>query len=232
MINWRIATLLKMLAFPVALVIIGATIFVSFGSESFYSNLSFAMASIGVNIIITVFVIDWLMSYRRKQQWMNVRSITLRAIMGHLCDITAEIYVEFSVPGINLSSIGRILNGRNTPNAATPEAFEEFASELEKIHQDIQGKSPSSLVVQWWKKIQWDLDQIQNVLTWLAITSSSDQTLIDALVAFDQVKREFVNGIHSHQMAVTQEAFPALVKLVRGSGRLYATVASSFSNEA
>jgi hypothetical protein len=84
---------------------------------------------------------------------------------------------------------------------------------------------PSTIVADFYKKIQWDLDQIQNVLTPLVITSSLEQRLIDALVAFNQTQRELINGIRSHQMAGTQNAFPALVELVRGSGRLYATMA-------
>lgn len=215
-------SLLKITAAPITFLVIGILgIFLSFPGSQFWFGLIF----IALNIFVTVFLVDWLIKYRREQQWDNVRGITLRAISNHLCDVASEVYGEFGVANVDLSSIGRILEGRNTSNAATPEAFEEFANELNKINQDIRGESPSTIVNQFYKKIQWDLDQIQNVLTPLVITSSSEQRLTDALVEFDQTQREFINGIRSHQMAGTQAAFPALVALVRGSGKLYATIA-------
>jgi hypothetical protein len=216
-------SLLKIAAVPIAFLVIGIVgIILSLPS----SQLWFGLIFVAINIFVTVFLVDRLIKYRREQQWANVRSITLSAIVAHLCDIASDIYLEFSAAKVDLSSLDRILKGRNTPNAATPDAFEEFADELSNIHKDIRGESPSTIVADFYKKIQWDLDQIQNVLTPLVITSSSEQRLIDALVSFNQTQRELINGIRSHQMAGTQEAFPALVALVRGSGRLYATMAT------
>jgi len=229
MVNPKTATLLKIIALPAALVISGAILFVvppaSF--EGFYVNLSFALISIGINIIITVFVIDRLIKYRREQQWAKVREVTLNAILTHLCDIAAEIWIEADV---DWSLLDGIAEGRNQLNPATPHAFETFADALaERGHRDIKNEAASDVVVEFYKRFLWDLKQIQLVLTPLVITSSSDQKLIDALIEFDKAHREFCVGIRSHVLSGSQEAWPAMVRLVRCSGTLYGAILDSLT---
>jgi hypothetical protein len=77
--------------------------------------------------------------------------------------------------------------------------------------------------------ILWDLNQIQLVLTPLAITSSSDQKLIDALIEFDKAHREFCRGIRIHKLSYSQDAWPAMVRLIKSSGNLYAAIFNNLS---
>ncbi len=221
-------SLLKIAAVPTAFLVIGivGVIWNVPGSE-FWVGFIF----VAINIFVTVFFIDWLIKYRREQQWAKARSVTLNAILAHLCDIAARIWGKTRA---EWSLLDGIADGRNQLNPATPHAFETFAEALaERGQRDFEDgkdiKAASDVVVEFYKDFLWDLQQIQLVLMPLVIASSSDQKLIDALIEFDKAHREFCIGISSHKAVCSQEAWPAMVRLVRCSGMLYGAILESLT---
>jgi hypothetical protein len=220
-------SLLKIAAFPTAFLVIGILgIIFSLPSSEFWFGLIF----IAINIFITVFLVDWVIKYRREQQWANVRSITLNAISTLLCDIAARIWEKGDVAWDLLDGIS---DGRNKLNPNTPRAFEKLADALAERGQndfivDSVLFSASEIVVKNYKDYLWELNQIQLVLTPLVITSSSDQKLIDALIEFDKTHRKFCLGIRAADM-VGEAWNPGMVELVRSSGKLYGAILDSLT---
>jgi len=193
-----------------------------------YANFSYFLFGIAFNIVITVFVIDMLIRYRQEQRWAKVRNLTLTAISTLLCDVASSIWEYGDVAWDLIDGIG---DGRNELNPNTPRAFERLADALaerarrDDFKDDSEIVTASDIVVKYYKKYLWELNQIQLVLTPFVVTSSSDQKLIDALFEFDTVHREFCIGIRAAGMV--GEAWDRMVDLVRSSGKLYEAILGS-----
>jgi hypothetical protein len=122
-----------------------------------------------------------------------------------------------------------IIDGRNIPASNATKAMREVASQLRSIADGpSHEKSLSDYAVDSYDEIKWDLDQIQAVLTPWAIRSHADQIIVDALIQFDGVRRQFHNAIISHKLIVTGTPYPALVLLVEASADLYETISQSW----
>lgn len=189
-------------------------------TKGFPGNLLAELAGNGIAILVGLLLIDRFLEDRREKQWAKVRKSTIGAIAAHLCDIASTLYIYFPVG--DHKSMGVILEGRNTPNRATPMGFEDLLQELRRLPNDLDNeKSTSDVAVEFYEAVMWDLDQIQTVLTPRVIQSSSDQSLIDAAIEFDDARRKLHNSIIAHKLVVTHSVFPNVLLLVQCSGRLY-----------
>ena len=196
--------------------------------RGFSGNILAEVAGSGIAILIGLLVIDKFVEYRREQQWAKARRLTYEALSSHICDIASDVYMYFPIK--DHRSMGTILEGRNTPSQSTHFGFEDLLQQLKKLPASISGeKSTSDVAVEFYEAVIWDLDQIQNVLTPRIIQSSNDQELIDALVEFDNGRRQLHNSIIGHKLAATHNVFPNLLILIERSGRLYQTLYSRWS---
>jgi hypothetical protein len=213
------------------LLILIVTVCILFGfvidSRGFSGNLLAELAGNGIAILVGFLLIDRFLEHRREQQWAKVRNFTLGAIAAHLCDIASCTMMYF--PFRDHSSIGIILEGRNTPNSTTVTGFEHLLEQLRTCSsRDVGNKSISDVAVEFYEAVTWDLDQIQTVLTPRVVQSSTDQELIDALIEFDDARRRLHNSIIGHKLICTQSVFPDVLSLVQSSRRLYQALCRSW----
>lgn len=206
-------------------------VFILFGfvidKEGFPGNFLAGLAGNLIAILVGLLLIDRYLEYRRKQKWAKVRNLTLGAIAAHLCDIASNLYIYFPIR--NDGSMATILKGRNWPNHTTPAGFENLLEELRSLPNSVsKEKSTSDIAVEFYKEVTWDLDQIQSVLTPRVIQSSGDQTLIDALVEFDDARRNLDNSIIAHKLVITHGVFQNVILLVQSAGHLYQALCKSW----
>lgn len=228
----KIVAYLKIAIVPIILIIAGIIILLISNLPSL-SNVAFALTTIGFNILITVFLIARLNSIQRERQWANERNATLEAILARLCDVVGGIFSTVPLttyfPILRNPALLKLLEC-NKLDASTSEAFKQFAEQLNK-GGGVDPQLFSNAVISIYGAIRWDLDQIQMVLIPRVIAYSSDQKLIDALIKFDEKHRELYKDVRFQKLDGSfQRAFPALVSLVKCSGKLYALIQSKLTD--
>jgi hypothetical protein len=218
-----LAALSAMLISALALVALGLAL--SLGG--FLGNIVAESAGVLVSVVGAVLVAERLIEYRRRQEWANVRSLTLGAIAAHLCDIGSYLWVHFQLS--DYDALQAIFQRRSVPDRAVSKRFEHLVELLRRLPDDWSRQySTSDVAVDFYQAAEWDLHQIQTVLTPRVILSSGDRTLIDTLVAFDDVRRELHDSIRAQQEAVTDSAFPCVLSLAEACRRLYETLCDSW----
>ena len=198
-------------------------------SRSFLVNLTVAAISIVASAAVALSFVDWYVQGQRRQQWANVRAITFRAIVSHLCDLTQEMFIYF--PMKDHRPMARIAEGRASPSAAAAAAMGQLAENLAALPSSVsREKSTSDMAVEYFEAVKWDLDQIRDVLTPRVLQFSTDQAPTDALIEFDATDRELRNAIIAHQQVVTDSVMPHIVELVREAKALYEVISKHWDH--
>ena len=179
------------------------------------------LAGIFLSFAIALLFIDNLVEHYRKQQWTKVRDYTFTDIASHLKSFVYEIPYFFTSNDPELTIISPISPANTHQEVAVN--FQVLADELRKI-VDKRDPGINDTTVKYYEAAQWDLDQIQMVLTPRVIQSQAEQELIDVLIEFDQTRRHLQYMIIGHKLILSREAFPALISLVEVSGKLYSTL--------
>lgn len=204
----------------------------AFQGKDFVGNLLAEVVGNAVSILVGLLIVDWFLEYRKKQQWTRVRDFTLRAITAHLYETAVALFLHF--PGFDYNVIAPINEGnRDTPNSTTLAGFEKLSKELPNLPdlfvespQRRPDKSISDYAVDFYEDVKWDLDQIQAVLTprvMLGPTADA-QALVDALVEFDNARRNLHHSIIGHKLVLTGGVFEKACLLMESAERVYRAV--------
>jgi hypothetical protein len=224
---WKRAKGMKRLIVIAIVTIISLAAFVAlFGlttDPGFLANIVSELFGIVIGVLFTVFLVDRLLKSERKRQWTQVRSYTLEAIARHLSDFTWDVFYTFELE--DRSGLRTRSGGQNAPYQAL---FTATVDQLRAIPNAMSPtESTSDRTVTFYDQSQWDLDQIQTVLLPRLIQSQVDedsQEVIDALIEFDQARRDLHNSVITDKLISIQSAFPALISLIETAGKLYKTI--------
>lgn len=222
----RVEGMKRLVAVAIATILILSVLAVSFGfttDPGFWGNIVSEVLGIVIGALFTVFLVDQLLRTERQRQWAQVRNYTLKAIARHLSDFTWDVFYSFDLK--DSSSLRSSDGGQNAPYQAL---FKETVDQLHAIpHTTSPTESTSDRTVAFYERSQWDLDQIQTVLTPRLIQSQVEedsQEVIDALIEFDEARRGLHNSVIADKLISIQSAFPALISLIGVAGRLYQTI--------
>jgi hypothetical protein len=195
--------------------------FLFYDIPQFFESLLVELAGIFLSFAIALLFVDNLVEHYRKQQWAKVRDYTFTDIASHLKAFVYEIPYFFTSNGFGLTGISPISPANTHQEVAVN--FQVLADELRKI-VDKRDPGLNDVTVKYYEAAQWDLDQIQMILTPRVIQSQAEQELVDVLIEFDQTRRHLQYMIIGHKLILSREAFPALISLVEVSGKLYSTL--------
>jgi hypothetical protein len=189
--------------------------------KGFAINILASVVSIIISFALALQIVERYVHQQRQQQWAKVQDFTLRAIAVHLCEITGSLFLHY--PRIDADTALSIFEGhRTSPDAAILTSFDRLLDEIRQLPSAItQDKSTSDIALDYYESVQWDLDQIQNVLTPRVMQSPVEQALIDRLIEFDSARRELHHAIIAHAQAVTHSVFPHVITLIEAARRLY-----------
>jgi hypothetical protein len=188
--------------------------------QPFLSNLFAGFIDIGLGTLIGIFLVDRFVKRDRQEKWSRSRNYILGAVSAHLSDFSVEALI--SMPINDHRPMTAIINGRDSPNPATVTAIRKVANFLRDINESPSAdRSLSDYVFDLYDNIKWDLDQIQTVLTPWIIQSEADQEIIDAMMIFDEARRQLHNAIISDKMISTGSAYPILIEFIDAVADLY-----------
>jgi len=192
--------------------------------DGYLGNLLAEVTGLSLSVLVGIVVVDWFVEYVRRRQWAKSNAHTLRAIAVHLCEIAGSTFLHF--PGVDPDAVMKLFEGHILPpNRETLESFDCLLAELRDLPDEhYQEKSTSDVAVEFYEAIQWDLEQIQNVLTPRILQGPTDQSIADGLVEFDNAQRELRHSIIAHQQAVTHGVFQHVLTLVEAAKKVYALV--------
>ncbi|MFX0140274.1 MAG: hypothetical protein ACFFDN_41925 [Candidatus Hodarchaeota archaeon] len=191
-------------------------------------NLLAETAGILISIIVALLIVDRYVEQQKEQQWAKVRKLTYEAIAAHLSDAITDMFIYFPVK--DHRPMTPIIEGWDHPNPATVTGMTNLSSQLSQLPSAVsREKSTSDLAVEYYEAVKWDFDQIRDVLTPRVVQSSNDQTLINALVEFDNARLKLNNAIIAHKRVVTHSVFPNVIELLEQAKTLYATMCESWA---
>jgi hypothetical protein len=177
------------------------------------------------SIFLAILVVNKMQDSFRAKQWKKVRMLTYRSLSSHISDALSQIYIflPFLMYSPSDKHMSKIISGRNEPTKIAIEGINELILDLEKNkNYSTREKSFSDLCVEYYgSSAKWDLDQITNSILPRVMQESTDQEVIDALVRFDSVYREFINAIISHREVRTHDVAEPFINLVTEFGLLY-----------
>lgn len=217
------------------LIIIILTSIVGFIIEpkTFITNLLSGLSVLGTSIVVALLVVDKYIKYQKAKQWSIVRDYTLKTIAVHLCEIATCIFTHY--PSIDPEMMIPIFEGHSLlPNQRTLQSFNWLLNKLYdyKLPQNIAiNKSTSDIAIDYYKSVEWDLDQIQNILIPRVIQSSEDTSLINLLIEFDDARRELHHSIIAHEQVVTHSVFKNVISLIRCAERVYRAICEYYEIE-
>jgi hypothetical protein len=190
--------------------------------KNFLEGVLASLAFSGITIVIGLFLVDRLIEHRQEQQWARVRLLTYRGLAAHLCDVVSQTFVVFMLDNA-LEALWQMLEGRNEPKKEALPGFTKLAEALREVpgSKHYQNTSPSDVAGEFYKTVEWELEQIQTILTPRLLQSATDQKLVEAIMEFDHANRTLYTAILAHKQAVTQSAFSPVVALVLAAERLY-----------
>ena len=195
-------------------------------ATGFAENLLAEVVGVSVGIVVTVKIVDIYVANQREQQWAQVQNFTLNDLATHLCEITGSIYVHY--PGLDIYVMDTIFGGHaQQPNSKVLACFDDLLTQLREIpinEVNRDKKSTAEIAIEYYEAVKWHLDQIRDVLTPRVIQSSAKQKLADALIQFDNVRREFHHSIIIRQQVTKQEIFPHVIALIEASRQLYRVI--------
>ncbi len=194
-----------------------------FQEQPFLSNLLAGFVDIALGTIVGVFLVDALVRQDRQDKWSKSRNYVLGAVASHLIDFA--VYVLVNMPIKDHSPIRALFDGREKPNTATVNAIKKVAALLRSVEQyPSPNKTISDYVVELYESRKWDLDQIQLVLTPLALQSEVEQELIDSLMDFDRARRHLHEAIIGHIVHTANAADTPLIELIDSTADLYIVI--------
>lgn len=209
---------------------IGLGVLVSEKPGEFLVNLLPGLAEISGGLLITLLIVDSLVRHYEKRRWDKIRDATYKAITAHLRYIVCDMLFHFPVR--DHSPLSLISAGPDHPYTDTINGMAELASLLRQLPDEVTAeKSTSDLSVELYEQLQWDLDQIQYVLTPRVIQSSDDQRVIDSLIEFDTTRRSLHNAVIAHKQILIGGVLPDMIALLEQAQTLYSVLCEQWDRE-
>jgi hypothetical protein len=227
------------------LVIISFILFVIFNTMGFLiderifvGHFLAELAGIWFGILVAMLIVDRF----KDQQWAKVRNLTYGAIAAHICDLAIYTYDYFPMlwdvemmmrDNGRRSILERVIDGRDHPNSDTIDAMGELADLLEEpsILEWVDEENPmadrktiADIATDYYEGIEWEIDQIIDVLTPRVINSSNDQKIINAITELDKSGRNLHNAIRMHKRKPTHYVLPYVIALLQNAQKLYSAL--------
>jgi hypothetical protein len=152
------------------------------------------------------------------------------SISNHLYDIAQEAGIHCGLqfppdPDTNLLALSQ---ARDHPNPAVAQAMLDLCSKMQGL-PGARGtdNTLSDIAVEFYHDIQWNLDQISNVLLPRVVQSTNEPEVVDSLIEFDRAKLTLHNAAYVQKRLAIGGIFPEMIKLVRSAQALYGTLAKA-----
>jgi hypothetical protein len=219
----------KLTAISVALVVLSTLVGLWLDATGFAVNVVAGVVGVFIGFVVGVGILNRYVEAQRAQQWAKVRKLSYTSISNHLYDIAQEAGIHCGVQfpqDVNLSSIRS--SGRDHPNLAVAQAMLELCSKMQGLPGATSTDNTfSDIAVEFYQDIQWNLDQISNVLLPRVVQSTTEQEVVDSLVEFDRARLDLHNAVFVHKRIVIGGIFPDMINLVRRGQALYSTLAKA-----
>jgi hypothetical protein len=217
----------KLVLISLAIIALAAFVGLWLNWRDFVINLLAGVVCIFIGFIIGKIILDRYAEEQRVLQWEKVRSLTFMSLANHLHDIAQEagIYcgIHFS-QGENSSSLEQ---GRDYPNLAVAKAMLALCSKMQSLPgaDDPGDNKLSDIAVEFYQEVQWNLDQVSNVLLPRVVQSTQEQEVIDSITEFDRARLKLHTAAFVHKRIVIGGIFPDMVNLIKRAHELYNVLA-------
>ena len=213
----------RLIVASLILVVIASAIGLWMDAKGFAVNILAGIVGIFVGFVIGLLILDKYMEAKREEQWAKVRGLTYASIANHLCDIVQEAGISFEFQPDYL--MNPISEGRDHLNPGTITAMEKFVSELRHLPGALSTDNTfSDMTVEFYREVQWDLDQISEVLISRVIGSAAEQHVIDALIEFDRARLRLRNAVYVHKRITIGGIFPHVIQLLEQNRVVYSAL--------
>lgn len=194
------------------LILLSTIIGIMLDFQAFTSNIISEIVGLLISIVVGLFVVDKYTSFYQAKQWNQVRSLTYKSIASHLCEISIQTIIIFPVKD---NRPIRALNvGRFKPNHDTILAMDQVIDEIRQISIKLDTKSATDFPYNLYEVIEWDLDQIQDILIPRVVQSSDDQEFINMLIELDSSRESLYTSVISRNKVTANEGLNNVIKLL------------------
>ncbi len=191
--------------------------------KGFIVNLLAGVVGVFISFLISIKILNKYVDAQRAQQWEKVRFLTYTAISNHLYDIVEEVGIHYET---QFSST--IEGGRDQPNSSVAASMLKFCSKLQNLPGAESGDNIlSDIAVDLYQYIQWDLDQLTDILLPRVIQATNDQEVIDALVGFDRAKQRLHNAVVGQEEIAIGGIYKDVIVLVKHAQIVYSVLATT-----
>jgi len=121
-----------------------------------------------------------------------------------------------------------IIEGRNRPNPETISAIQHLTEQLRIQKPQSREKSEDDIAVEFCEEVRHDLDQIVDVLIPRVVQSTNSQTLVDALMEFDQSWRDVQNAMIAQKRVVAGNVYARVIVLNERASNVYKALLSDW----
>lgn len=178
----------------IAIVVSG--IGVALDPEAFKSNIISEMVGLLISVAVGLFIVDKYIAYDRAKQWIQVRNITYKSIAAHMCEITVQALFIYNIK--DNRPMHALKEGRFKPSFDNIAAIDQVIQGVRQTSSEVSAKTFMGLTVNFYDAIEWNLDQIQDVLIPRIVQSSDDQEFINILIELDSSREALYTSIISH----------------------------------
>jgi len=217
----------KLTAISTALVVLSALVGLWLDPKGFAVNVLAGVVGVFISFVVGVIILNRYFQAQKEQQWAKVRDLTYIAISNHLYDIAQEAAIRCGLefPQGQNASMPALTHGRDHPNPAVAKAMLDLCSKMEALPGAKSTEiSFSDIAVEFYRDIQWNLDQISNVLLPRVVQSTNELEVVDSLIEFDRARLKLHNAAYVHKLLAIGGIFPDMINLVRSAQALYRTL--------
>ena len=213
----------KLAVITIVIVLLSLIVGFSLDWKGFTVNLLAGVVGVFISFFIGIKILNKFLDAQRVQQWEKVRFLTYTAISNHLYDIIGEVAIYYEVP-----FSPKVEGGRDEPNSFVAATILELCSSLQNLPgANSSDNTLSDIAVELYKNIQWDLDQLTNVILPRVIQATNDQEVIDALVGFDRAKQSLHNAVIVQKKISIGGIFQEVIVLVKQAQVAYSVLANT-----
>jgi len=191
-----------------------------------WSHIFFIIAEAGLNVFITLYIIEYAIRKDRERKWKSVELLTYLAILSNLRSIASSI-IPFATLYISddasITDYTKVLTSpESSPKREIGFAIIEIAREIHKsyeekmFHNETTNCITSDMLIQYYKDVQWRFEDIITALIPRVIALSDDEEVNVALLKFEHANRIFVDLTNA-----PLDTTYSLVILLKEVGKLY-----------
>ena len=185
--------------------------------QGFIGNL----AAGGIEILITITVIDRLLERERRERWEKAREQIFSALTQHIYNLMCEYQIHFHSPKLELTGCTsrESAKGLYTAHRATADALKCIVKNMEEAPRPSNSREQAERT---YKAIQWDINQIlMSLLPRIIEIEHNELTLVNLLSEFDNANRNWVNQKIMDKEVGAGDQYKAAIELLKQATNIY-----------